>query len=111
MTECDELYADFCMNACCYFPTKRLTPQEAKTLERFTVDESGRFLLENDPITGACVFLDVENGRCQIYEQRPAVCQGYKCHYDSTVTTIISDLRFGRRPFEDLLSIQEPRIK
>ena len=61
MTVCDENYADFCLNACCYYPTKRITAEEAKALGSFEVDDLGQFRLENDPYTGACVFLDTGN--------------------------------------------------
>lgn len=29
----------------------------------------------------ACKFLNVVNGKCQIYEQRPGMCRGYLCQY------------------------------
>ena len=39
-----------------------------------TID--GRYILNSDPITQICIYLD-ENKKCTVYEARPAQCRSY----------------------------------
>jgi hypothetical protein len=69
-----------CDASCCRgFPSVELTAEEYATLERlgatrlaFTLD--GRFYLL---IEHGCEFLD--DNRCGIYHQRPAICRRFVC--------------------------------
>ncbi|MFH1275573.1 MAG: YkgJ family cysteine cluster protein [Candidatus Woesearchaeota archaeon] len=80
MTICDGPRADYCKNACCYLLDKPVTELEANTLgSHGAIRVDGEWRLRNDPVTGACVYLDIANERCSIYglEKRPAICDSY----------------------------------
>ena len=95
MTQCTDSLADYgCQNACCYFPVKRITSDEALRLERF-IQVGNNYFLDNDLKTGACVFLDTEQWSCSVYDQRPAVCRDYSCRSDNDIWTLINHILEG----------------
>jgi Fe-S-cluster containining protein len=39
----------------------------------------GDYLLNRNPVTGACVYFDGYNNNCSIYDRRPLTCQRWDC--------------------------------
>ncbi len=83
MAICDDIRADRCRNACCYIADKDITELEAERLgSKGAVKKEGEWFLRNDPNTGACVYLNIEEGGCGIYNNRLEVCKRYSCVTD-----------------------------
>ena len=116
MTTCDDIRKEYCQSACCYFKDKPITSEEAVLLgDEGAIKVDGEWRLRNNPMTGACVYLDTQEGRCEIYtsERRPSVCKEYSCANDGgRIERIITrigqhDIRTSSRVIDDLL--QEAR--
>ena len=93
MTNCSEKKAYYCMNACCYISRKKIFFSEIEGLGIENIVESnGEFYLKNKDSFGACVFLNEEEGECNIYERRPIVCRTYSCQGSSHIELFAQEI-------------------
>ncbi len=85
MIKCNERLSMYCQNACCYIKDKEITDQEATLLapEGAVKWDDGKFRLRNNPVTGACVYLNIEEGHCNLVKRSPSLwpslCSDYSC--------------------------------
>ena len=72
MTKCNDYKSHYCLNACCYIARKEVKEWEIDEIGLENIIQRGdKYLLKNNPETGACVLLNEEKGLCTIYEKRP----------------------------------------
>lgn len=83
MALCSDVKAAYCCNACCYIKWKPVRKNEVPRIGLENIVFRGNVTyLRNQPGSNACVFLDVEEGRCKIYEKRPDNCAIFSCLYN-----------------------------
>ena len=81
----------FCGAACCYFSRKEVLEDEVPRLgEKNVIKERTEYYLRNNPMTGACVFLDPTTSGCKIYDRRPRTCRSYDCRNDPRVDSLVA---------------------
>jgi Fe-S-cluster containining protein len=79
MVNCDKLKSHYCNNACCFLDVSILE-SELNNIGEENVQRIGHLLyLHKNPRTDACVFLDVNNKKCSIYDKIPNSCRDYDC--------------------------------
>jgi|APSaa5957512622_1039677.scaffolds.fasta_scaffold113936_2 Fe-S-cluster containining protein len=82
---CSEPYANMCYNACCYEGKPIFEPEIEKIGLENIIEKSKGLYLKNKEGSMACIFLDEDNNKCNIYEKRPFACQTYFCHDQSAI--------------------------
>jgi hypothetical protein len=103
---CNEIRVDDCESACCYYPDKEITIDEAADLQ-YVVKKEGTWYLKNKEFSGACFYLDEDSGSCEIYNSRPDVCKVYSCERDPSIRGLITlvktqDLSLRKQVVNDL---------
>ena len=68
-----------CKAVCCRFPFALSRPDVAEGIINW---EFGRPYLIAHGEDGYCVYLDREDYRCTVWEQRPVPCRGFDCKYN-----------------------------
>ncbi len=92
---------------CCHDTQMMLTEEDVERISAlgyrdFYYEKDGFLYLKNRG--GKCVFLD-ENGRCRIYEHRPAGCRFYPYIYDYERDEILRDVDC---PYAQEFVLEEP---
>ena len=85
----------FCAK-CCYGTKMPLTREDVNRIKKlgfklkdFTCWRNNVLTLKN--VNGRCIFLDVETGKCKIYEHRPLGCRLYPLIYDTDNGEVLVD--------------------
>ncbi len=98
MTKCNDYKSHYCLNACCYIARKEVKEWEIDEIGLENIIQRGdKYLLKNNPETGACVLLNEEKGLCTIYEKRPVVCAIYSCQGDTSIQYRAQEIAFMRK--------------
>lgn len=76
--------SDICIqcNLCCKQPGLKIaiSPDDSntiQTIELTTSDRGDKWMVIPQ---GGCQFLNNDDGKCTIYDERPYICGAYKCH-------------------------------
>ncbi len=98
MTICNESKSYYCLNACCYIQKKRVYSDEVKQIGLENIVRQGDdYLLKNKDSFGACVFLNEEEGKCDIYEKRPYNCKTYTCFGYLAIELFAQEIAYYRK--------------
>lgn len=98
---------------CCTETEMLLCKKDIKRLEKkgfcqkqfVNFDKNGYALLKNRG--GYCIFYDLKNRKCSIYEDRPSGCRVYPVILDEETGIILDDICQSR----NTITLEEKRIK
>ncbi len=98
---------------CCTETEMLLCKKDIKRLEKkgfcqkqfVNFDKNGYALLKNRG--GYCIFYDLKNRQCSIYEDRPSGCRVYPVILDEETGIILDDICQSR----NTITLEEKRIK
>ena len=98
---------------CCTETEMLLCKKDIKRLEKkgfcqkqfVNFDKNGYALLKNRG--GYCIFYDLKNRKCSVYEDRPSGCRVYPVILDEETGIILDDICQSR----DTITLEEKRIK
>jgi uncharacterized protein len=98
---------------CCTETEMLLCKKDVKCLEKrgfrqsqfVNFDKNGYAVLKNRD--GYCVFYDLKNRKCSIYEDRPAGCRVYPVILDEETGIILDDICQSR----NTITLEEKKIK
>ncbi len=98
---------------CCTETEMLLSKKDIKCLEKrgfsqnqfANFDENGYAVLKNQD--GYCVFYDLKNRKCSVYEDRPAGCRVYPVIFDEETGIILDDICQSR----NTITLEEKRVK
>ena len=98
---------------CCTETEMLLCKKDIKCLEKrgfcqnqfVNFDKKGYALLKNRE--GYCIFYDLKNRKCSVYEDRPSGCRVYPVILDEETGIILDDICQSR----NTITLEEKRIK
>jgi uncharacterized protein len=98
---------------CCTETEMLLCKKDIKRLEKrgfcqkqfVNFDKNGYALLKNRG--GYCIFYDLKNRKCSVYEDRPSGCRVYPVILDEETGIILDDICQSR----NTITLEEKRIK
>jgi Fe-S-cluster containining protein len=98
---------------CCTETEMLLSIKDIKCLEKrgfsqnqfVNFDKNGYAVLKNRD--GYCVFYDLKNHKCIVYEDRPAGCRVYPVIFDEETGIILDDICQSR----NTIGLEEKRVK
>jgi hypothetical protein len=98
---------------CCTETEMLLCKKDIKCLEKrgfgqrqfVNFDKNGYAVLKNR--NGYCVFYDLKNRKCSVYEDRPAGCRVYPVILDEEMGIILDDICHSR----NTITLEEKKIK
>ena len=98
---------------CCTETEMLLCKKDVKRLEKrgfcqnqfVNFDKNGYALLKNRG--GYCIFYDLKNRKCSVYEDRPSGCRVYPVILDEETGIILDDICQSR----NTITLEEKRIK
>lgn len=98
---------------CCTETEMLLCKKDVKRLEErgfcqnqfVNFDKNGYALLKNRG--GYCIFYDLKNRKCSVYEDRPSGCRVYPVILDEETGIILDDICQSR----NTITLEEKRIK
>jgi hypothetical protein len=89
----------------CKKDIKRLEKRGFCQKQFVNFDKNGYALLKNRG--GYCIFYDLKNRKCSVYEDRPSGCRVYPVILDEETGIILDDICQSR----DTITLEEKRIK
>jgi uncharacterized protein len=98
---------------CCTETEMLLSKKDIKRLEKrglcqnqfVNFDEKGYALLKNRG--GYCIFYDLKNRKCGVYEDRPSGCRVYPVIFDEETGIILDDICQSR----NTITLEEKKLK
>jgi Fe-S-cluster containining protein len=98
---------------CCTETEMLLSKKDIKCLEKrgfsqnqfVNFDENGYAVLKNHD--GYCVFYDLKNHKCSVYEDRPVGCRVYPVIFDEETGIVLDDICKSR----NTIALEEKRAK
>jgi uncharacterized protein len=98
---------------CCTETEMLLCKKDIKRLEKrgfcqkqfVNFDKKGYAVLKN--LRGYCVFYDLKNRKCSVYEDRPSGCRVYPVIFDEETGIILDDICQSR----NTITLEEKKLK
>jgi len=98
---------------CCTETEMLLSKKDIKRLEKrgfyqkqfVNFDKKGYAVLKNH--AGYCVFYDLKNRKCRVYEDRPSGCRVYPVIFDEETGIILDDICQSR----NTITLEEKKLK